>query len=160
MPENQEQENKARNVNDLMQLNIGDTTPDFSLVDKEGKTYSLSDYRGKRILLYFYPKDDTPGCTREACSFRDNIDKLQEKIVVLGVSGDSAASHQKFVKKYSLNFPLLSDPEKKVITAYGADGIVFTKRTSFLISPEGTIDKIYENVNPDAHVAEVLLDIA
>lgn len=142
-----------------MQLQVGDIAPEFSLVDQDGKTHSLKDYWGKRVLLYFYPKDDTPGCTREACSFRDNIEKLQKKIVVFGVSGDSTASHQKFVKKYSLNFPLLADPEKKTITSYGADGLVFAKRTSFLIASDGKIEKIYLKVNPDAHVVEVLQDI-
>ncbi len=142
-----------------MQLQVGDNAPAFSLIDQDGKTHSLNDYRGKHVLLYFYPKDDTPGCTREACSFRDNIKKLQEKIIVLGVSGDSVLSHQKFVQKYSLNFPLLADPEKIAITAYGADGLIFAKRTSFLISPEGTIEIIYTKVDPDTHVAQVLQDI-
>jgi len=142
-----------------MQLQVGDIAPEFSLVDQDGNMHSLKNYRGKRVLLYFYPKDDTPGCTREACSFRDNIEKLQEKVVVLGVSGDSVVSHQRFVKKFSLNFLLLADPEKKVIALYGADGIIFAKRTSFLISPDGKIEKIYPKVNPDMHAAEVLRDI-
>lgn len=143
-----------------MQLQIGDNAPEYSLVDQDGKTHSLKDYRGKRVLLYFYPKDDTPGCTREACSFRDNIDKLLGKVIVLGVSGDSVKSHANFANKYALNFPLLADPEKKIIHVYGTDGIIFTKRTSFLISPDGKIEKIYEKVNPDAHVSEVLRDIS
>ena len=142
-----------------MQLQVGDIAPEFLLADQDGKMYSLKDYRGKRVLLYFYPKDDTPGCTREACSFRDNIKKLQSKIVVFGISGDSVTSHQRFVKKFSLNFLLLADPEKKVITSYGADGLVFAKRTSFLVSPDGTIEKIYPKVNPDTHVEEILRDI-
>ena len=142
-----------------MQLQVGDIAPEFLLADQDGKTHSLKDHRGKRVLLYFYPKDDTPGCTREACSFRDNIENLQSKIVVFGVSGDSVVSHQRFVKKFSLNFLLLADPEKKVITSYGADGLVFAKRTSFLVSPDGTIEKIYPKVNPDTHVEEILRDI-
>ncbi len=142
-----------------MQLHVGDIAPEFSLVDQDDKTHSLKDYHGKRVLLYFYPKDDTPGCTREACNFRDNIERLQKKVVVFGVSGDLATSHQRFAKKYSLNFPLLADPEKKTIASYGADGIVLTKRTSFLISPDGKIEKIYPKVNPDAHVEEVLRDV-
>ncbi|MBI4065274.1 peroxiredoxin [Candidatus Gottesmanbacteria bacterium] len=142
-----------------MQLHVGDRAPEFLLVDQDGKTHSLKDYRGKRVLLYFYPKDQTPGCIREACNFRDNIDLLKKKVVVLGVSGDSVASHQAFVKKYKLNFPLLSDTKKTIIALYGTDGLVFAKRASFLISKEGKIEKIYPHVDPDTHVQEVLKDL-
>ncbi len=139
--------------------------PDFSLVDQMGKTHNLSDYKGKWLLLYFYPKDDTPGCTKEACSFRDlNSDFMKKGIAVLGVSKDNLNSHKKFATKYKLNFPILSDPTHQVIEAYGAwgtkkfmgkeyEGIL---RNSYLINPEGEIVKSYIGVDPSAHAEEVL----
>jgi peroxiredoxin Q/BCP len=115
--------------------------PDFSLPDQNAVDHKLSDYIGRWVLIYFYPKDDTPGCTIEACSIQDNLPKFQDlKIKVLGVSADSTSSHQKFAQKYGLNFTLLSDDKKEVIKKYEADGI-FTKRFSYLIDPQGQIFK-------------------
>lgn len=141
---------------------------DFKLPDQDNKLHSLSDYLDKWVVLYFYPKDDTPGCTKEACSFRDNFDKLQDLgVVVLGVSKDSSSSHQKFAQKFNLNFPLLSDPEAKVIKKYKAwgkkkfmgkeyDGIL---RTTYLINPKGEVAKIYEKVDPVNHADLILSDL-
>jgi len=141
---------------------------DFSLTDQNGKVHKLSSYRGSWVLLYFYPKDDTPGCTKEACGFRDSLNELKKhNVVVLGVSADSVSSHQKFAQKYNLNFPLLADEKKEVIKVYGAfgkkkfmgkefEGIL---RVSFLINPEGDIVKKYDKVKPEIHAGEVLEDI-
>ncbi|MDP2837828.1 MAG: thioredoxin-dependent thiol peroxidase [Candidatus Moranbacteria bacterium] len=140
----------------------------FTLPDQEGVSHTLSDYLGQWIVLYFYPKDDTPGCTVEACQFRDNFPKFQKsQAVVLGVSVDPAKKHAKFATKYELPFTLLSDEEKVVVNLYG----VWAKKkfmgreymgilhTSFLINPEGTIAKVYEDVKPATHAEEVLRDI-
>lgn len=147
---------------------IGKSAPAFSLPDQKGILHTLKEYRGKWVVLYFYPKDDTPGCTVEACQFRDNFPKFKRsKAVVLGVSADSIKKHDKFVKKYDLPFTLLADEEKEVVNLYGVwakkkfmgreyMGIL---RTSFLINPEGKIAKVYENVKPETHAAEVLMDI-
>jgi len=141
---------------------------DFSLPDQNGKVHSLSSYKGSWVLLYFYPKDDTPGCTKEACGFRDSLNDLKKhNVFVLGVSADSVSSHQKFAKKYNLNFPLLSDEKKEAIKAYGAfgkkkfmgrefEGIL---RISFLINPKGEVVKKYDKVKPEVHAKEVLQDI-
>jgi len=135
----------------------------FTLSDQEGRSHSLSDYEGKWVVLYFYPKDNTPGCTKEACGFRDFLSQFsKEDIVVLGVS-----LHQKFSDKYKLNFPILSDPEHKIIQAYGAWGMKKfmgrefegTIRKTILIDPKGNIAKIYEKVNPLIHAEQVLDDI-
>jgi len=140
----------------------------FTLSDQEGRSHSLSDYEGKWVVLYFYPKDNTPGCTKEACGFRDFLSQFsKEDIVVLGVSKDSVSSHQKFSDKYKLNFPILSDPEHKIIQAYGAWGMKKfmgrefegTIRKTILIDPKGNIAKIYEKVNPLIHAEQVLDDI-
>ncbi len=151
-----------------MTLKIGDQAPNFSLPDQTGTLRKLSDYSGKYLLLYFYPKDDTPGCTNEACNFRDSLPRINsDKVTVVGVSKDSVASHQKFVDKYSLPFTILSDTEKKTVQDYGVWqpkkfmgreylGVI---RTSFLIDPQGKIIKIYENVNPLIHSTEVLRDL-
>lgn len=141
---------------------------EFTLPDQDGKLHKLSDYRGKWVILYFYPKDDTSGCTKEACSFRDNLSLLASKnVVVLGVSADSVDSHQKFIGKYNLNFTLLSDQSAETINKYNALGkkIIFGKeitgvlRKTYLINPEGEIAKVYEKVNPDIHTKEVLKDL-
>lgn len=125
---------------------------DFTLPDQDGKMHKLSDYLGKWVVLYFYPEDDTPGCTTEACSFRDNLYKLTYLgVVILGVSPDSVESHKKFHEKYRLNFTILADPEKKVHDAYH-----ITSRTTYLIDPEGEIKKVYEKVHPEKHVEEIL----
>ena len=135
--------------------------PDFTLPDQTGKEHSLSDYTGRWVLLYFYPKDDTPGCTKEACGIRDNFAAFKRKgIVVLGVSTDSVKSHGKFV----LPFTLLADEDKKVVELYGVWGkkkfmgreYLGTLRNSYLIGPDGKIQKIYEGVKPEEHAAEVL----
>lgn len=139
--------------------------PDFTLPDQTGKEHSLSDYTGRWVLLYFYPKDDTPGCTKEACGIRDNFAAFKRKgIVVLGISTDSVKSHGKFVQKYNLPFTLLADEDKKVVELYGVWGkkkfmgreYLGTLRNSYLIGPDGKIQKIYEGVKPDEHAAEVL----
>ena len=141
---------------------------DFTLPDQDGTLHKLGDYRGKWVVLYFYPKDDTPGCTKEACSFRDNYKALQAKgVVIFGVSKDSVASHKKFADKYQLNFLLLSDEEKKVIKDYKAWGkkkllgreFEGTMRNTYLIDPKGEIKKVYENVNPLNHVQKILEDL-
>lgn len=140
--------------------------PDFNLPDESGKLHSLKDYKGKWLVLYFYPKDDTPGCTVEACSFRDGRDDIVEETgaAVIGISKDDAVSHQKFIKKYRLTFPLLSDADGKVIEAYGAWGPkMFGKvgilRRTFLIDPEGVVRKVYGRVTPDGHAKQVLDDL-
>ncbi len=140
----------------------------FTLPDQDGQEHSLKEYLGKWVVLYFYPKDDTPGCTAEACSFRDGYAALKRQgIVVLGVSADPVKKHKKFAEKYSLPFLLLADEEKKVVELYG----VWNKkrfmgreymgitRTTFLIDPEGRIAKIYEQVTPDKHADEILADV-
>jgi len=150
-------------------LKAGSKAPAFTLPDQDGKPHSLSDYAGKWVLLYFYPKDDTPGCTAEACGIRDKYDAFKKaKVTVLGVSVDSVKSHAKFVAKYGLPFTLLADAEKKVVEKYGVWGLkkfmgreyMGTKRWSFLIDPDGKIAKVYENVKPIEHAAEVLADAA
>ncbi|MDJ0702517.1 MAG: thioredoxin-dependent thiol peroxidase [Leptolyngbyaceae cyanobacterium MO_188.B28] len=152
-----------------MTLSVGDPAPDFNLQDAEGTVFRLADLQGKRVVLYFYPRDNTPGCTKEACAFRDAYDEYQEKdLVVLGVSTDDAKSHAKFIKKYELPFPLLIDEEGKVATTYGSYGLkkfmgkeyMGISRSTFIIGPDGTIEKIYRKVKPEPHAAEVLEDIA
>jgi len=151
-----------------MKLKQGDKAPEFELADQDGVMHKLADYRGKRVLLYFYPKDDTTGCTKEACAIRDSFPDFKGlDAVVLGVSADSVKSHKKFAEKYSLPFTLLADEGKEVVNLYGVWGLkkfmgreyegIF--RTSFLIDPDGTIAKIYENVKPEIHAREVLSDL-
>ena len=151
-----------------MPLQAGDKAPEFSLPDQDGKSHSLADYAGQWVLLYFYPKDDTPGCTTVACSLRDNFPAFGKlKAVVLGVSTDAVKKHKKFADKYKLPFTLLADEEKTLVNAYGVWGkkkfmgreYMGTNRMSFLISPEGKIAKIYEKVKPKEHAAEVLSDL-
>ena len=142
--------------------------PDFTLPDQHDKQHTLSEYRGKWIVLYFYPMDETPGCTTEACNFRDARDAIAEfgKAVVMGVSKDSVKSHHKFATNHDLNFTLLSDPEHKVIKAYDSwdtssllGKLIGTKRNTFIIDPEGNIVKEYRNVNPETHAAEIIDDL-
>ncbi len=152
-----------------MVIKAGIKAPDFSLSDETGTLRKLSDYAGKYLVLYFYPKDDTPGCTTEACNFRDNIHSYAKAgVVVVGVSPDSVASHEKFKQKYNLPYSLLADEGHKICEAYGVwgrkkfmgreyDGVF---RTTFLIDPQGMIKRIFENVKPDGHSAEVLAEIA
>lgn len=139
-------------------LEINTPAPAFTSLDQDNKTVSLGDFVGKYVLLYFYPKDDTPGCTKEACSIRDNFGELQKLAVVIGVSADSVVSHKKFVEKYQLPFTLLADEDKKIISAYGADG-TFGKRISYLIDPKGMIIKTYPKVNPSQHAEQILTDL-
>ena len=152
-----------------MTLHVGDKAPVFSLLDQEGKEHALKDYQGQWVLLYFYPKDDTPGCTKEACSFRDNLPKFKKmKAVVFGISVDSVKSHAKFATKFKLPFTLLADDKKEVVEQYGVWGkkkfmgreYMGTFRNSFLIDPKGKIAKIYEQVKPELHPDEVLKDLA
>ncbi|MDP1688666.1 MAG: thioredoxin-dependent thiol peroxidase [bacterium] len=151
-----------------MKLKINDKAPEFDLPDQDGKMHKLSDYKGKYILLYFYPKDDTPGCTKEACAIRDSYEGFGKmKTVVLGISADSIVRHKKFANKYKLPFTLLSDETKQVMKDYGAYGKkkfmgreyngIF--RISFLINPKGYIEKVYEKVKPPEHAGEVLTDL-
>ncbi len=149
-------------------VSVGSQAPDFTLLDQEGREHALSSYRGAWVLVYFYPKDDTPGCTTEACAIRDADPDLSSLgAVVLGISADSVKSHKKFADKYDLTFPLLSDEAHAAIDAYGVwgkkkfmgreyEGIL---RTSFLIDPQGIVQKVYENVKPEVHAAEVLEDL-
>ena len=148
-----------------MSLNIGDKAPEFVLPASTGEDISLKDQAGKKVVLYFYPKDDTPGCTKEACGFRDASDELQALgAVVLGVSADSVKSHEKFVGKYELNFPLLADTEKVVANSYGAWGekkrygrtYMGMNRITYLIDESGNIERIWPAVKADGHAAEVV----
>ena len=141
---------------------------DFSLPDQDGITHTLTQYKGKWVILYFYPKDDTPGCTKEACNFRDSTAEFQKlDVVILGVSKDSVSSHKKFADKYHLNFPLLSDESTKMIQTYGAWGekkfmgktFMGILRTTYLIKPSGEVYKIYKDVNPLVHAGEILADL-
>ena len=146
----------------------GEQAPDFELLDQRGKLHSLSAYAGGWVLLYFYPKDDTPGCTKEACMIRDYFPDFKKlKAKVLGVSVDSVKSHGKFAEKYQLPFTLLADEKKEVVRRYGVWGkkkfmgreYEGTLRTSFLIDPKGKIAKIYKDVNPAVHAEEVVKDL-
>lgn len=147
--------NKTKNM-----LEINTLAPDFKLQDQDGKEHLLALHRGHYTLVYFYPKDDTAGCTKEACVIRDMYPEFESNNVkVFGISADSVESHKAFAAKYELPFTLLSDPDKKVITAYGADGMVFNKRISYLIGPDGMVAKVYPKVDPTSHGAEILKDI-
>ena len=143
----------------------GTIAPKFAAKDANGETVRLKDLRGQRVVLYFYPKDDTPGCTKEACSFRDAFADFKKRdIKVLGVSTDGEASHKKFVAKYQLPFTLLSDPEHSIADAYGVYGekkfmgrtYMGVKRMTFLIDEKGKVKKVFEKVKPDEHAQEVL----
>jgi peroxiredoxin Q/BCP len=137
--------------------NPGETAPDFKLSANDGNDYQLADFQGSWVLLYFYPKNDTPGCTKQACSLRDSWGPLQDAgIKVLGINTDSIESHKKFVKKHNLPFPLLSDTKKEVVKAYGVKGTFFTKRKSFLIAPDGKIAAVFDKVDVSRHGEEVL----
>jgi len=147
------------------QLKEGDKAPDFAVPDAEGNTIRLKDLRGKKVALYFYPKDDTPGCTKEACSFRDSFSKFKrDGIEVLGVSLDSEKSHQKFANKYGLPFRLLADTDRKLSESYGTYGekkfmgrtYMGNNRMTFLIDEKGKIKKIFSKVKPEDHAEEVL----
>src|SRR6516162_9229098 len=148
-----------------LKLEPGDKAPDFTAMTHDGKTVSLADLHGKHVVLYFYPRDDTPGCTKEACGFRDAFSEFTKKgAVVLGVSTDPAKAHVKFVAKYKLPFALLVDEEKQIVNAYGVWGekrfmgrkYQGTHRVTFLIGPDGKIKQIWRGVKPDEHAEEVL----
>ena len=147
---------------------VGAEAPKFTLFDQDGKQHALENYRGRYVLLYFYPKDDTPGCTKEACALRDaDPDFSTLDAIVLGVSADSVKSHKKFAEKYALTFPLLADENREVVNAYGVWGLKKfmgreyegIMRTSFLIDPKGKVAKVYEKVKPEQHAQEVLTDL-
>ncbi len=149
----------------MTHLKEGDKAPEFSGIDQDEKSISLKDFRGKKVVLYFYPKDDTPGCTKQACNLRDNYSELQDKgIVVIGVSADTATKHGKFIAKYELPFPLIADTEKEIIQAYGVwglkkfmgreyDGI---HRQTFVIDEEGVLIKVFKKVKVSNHTEEIL----
>ncbi|OUL36997.1 peroxiredoxin [Nostoc sp. T09] len=140
-----------------MPLAVGTDAPKFIAKDTNGNTVSLSDFAGKTVVLYFYPKDDTPGCTKQACSFRDAQSDYQGKdVVVLGVSADDEASHQAFTAKYHLNFPLLADTDKSLIKAYDVDGGGYAKRVTYVIDPNGKIIHVDSTVNTATHASDVL----
>ncbi len=148
-----------------MALQPGAKAPDFSLQDQSGTTHNLSDYKGKKVVLYFYPKDDTPGCTAQACNLRDNLASLSGKgITVLGASTDDTASHSKFEKKYDLNFPLLADTDKTLVADYDVWGekkfmgktYMGTARVTYLIGEDGSIDHVIEKVDTKDHARQIL----
>jgi len=148
-----------------MPIQAGSPAPEFSLFDEDEQTHHLKDYRGQTVVLYFYPKDDTPGCTTEACNFRDDYSAYQEAgVVILGVSPDTPKKHTKFKAKYELPFTLLADTDHQVCELYGVWGpkkfmgreYEGVYRTTFLIDPEGVIQKVFENVKPANHSAEIL----
>jgi len=147
---------------------VGTVAPEFTLPDQDGKEHTLAEYQGSWVLLYFYPKDDTPGCTIEACTIRDQFKDFKTiGAIVLGVSTDTVASHKKFATAYELPFTLLADEHKEVVGTYGVFGekkfmgrtYMGTMRTSFLIDPKGRIAKIYEKVKPEKHASEVIADL-
>ncbi|MBC1224060.1 peroxiredoxin [Nostoc sp. UCD121] len=140
-----------------MPLAVGTDAPAFTAKDTNGNTVSLSNLRGKTVVLYFYPKDDTPGCTKQACSFRDAQAQYQGKdIVILGVSADDEVSHQAFTQKYNLNFPLLADSDKSLIKAFDVDGGGYAKRVTYVIDPNGKITHVDTSVNTTTHASDVL----
>jgi peroxiredoxin Q/BCP len=143
-----------------MSLAVGTKAPTFTTQDTSGKTVSLENYAGKTVVLYFYPKDDTPGCTKEACSFRDNYSAYQDKdVTVFGVSMDDVASHQKFTEKFNLPFPLLADTNGAIAKAYGVDGGGYAKRVTFVIDGTGKVAKVYDTVKTDTHAGDILADL-
>ena len=146
------------------EINIGDLAPDFEAQDESGKKHALKDYKGKTLILYFYPKDNTSGCTQEACDFRDSFSRFSKKgAAVLGVSPDSAKSHQGFKSKYDLPFPLLADEDKKICEAYGVwkeksmygRKYMGLERSTFLIGPDGRIQEVFRKVKVSGHVEEL-----
>ena len=155
-------------MTDSNRLNEGDKAPDFSLTSDSGETVSLGDFAGRRVVVYFYPRANTPGCTKEACDFRDSLEQLNgQDIDVVGISPDKPEKLAKFRKDHELNFPLLSDPDKEVMTAYGAfgekknygkvtQGVI---RSTFLVEPDGTIGLTKYNVKATGHVARILRDM-
>ena len=153
----------------MPQLEAGAAAPSFSLPDQDGKTVSLDDFKGSKVIVYFYPKDDTPGCTKEACQFNDNMHAFQRAgVPVVGISADDAASHRAFREKYGLRFPLLSDLDHSVMEAYGAWGekTMYGKtsmgvlRSTFLVDEQGSLERAWYNVKADGHAAKVLAEVS
>jgi thioredoxin-dependent peroxiredoxin len=144
-----------------MALAVGTPAPGFTTKDTQGNTVTLADFSGKTVILYFYPKDDTPGCTKEACSFRDNYSAYQGKdIVVLGVSVDDESSHQQFTQKFNLPFPLLADTSRLMTQSYDVDGGTgYAKRVTYVIDPKGTIAHVYTTINTETHATDILADL-
>ena len=145
-----------------MALSVGDTAPAFTVKDTNGNTVSLSDYAGKTVVLYFYPKDDTPGCTKQACSFRDSYADYEGKnIVVLGVSKDDEGAHQQFTQKYNLPFPLLADVDGSIIKAYDVEGSSgYAQRVTYVIDETGKIVHVDSSVKTDSHANDILAAVA
>lgn len=146
-------------------ITVGQAAPEFELPDQQGQLHSLEDYKNQWVVLYFYPKDETPGCTTEACEFRDNIFAFRKLgAQILGVSLDDVESHRAFAENHNLPFPLLADTDGEISSTYGVKtrmfGMTVAKRQTFIIAPDGTIVKHYEKVKPDSHSAEVLADLA
>ena len=140
-----------------MALSVGTKAPEFTVKDTNGKTVSLSDFTGKTVVMYFYPKDDTPGCTKEAQSFRENYTEYQNKdMVVLGVSMDNEASHKAFTEKYGLPFQLLADVDGTITKAYNVEGNKYSKRVTYIIDAEGKISHVDEKVKTDSHAKDIL----
>lgn len=149
-------------------LSVGTKAPTFTLKDQNGRAHKLSDYRGKWLVIYFYPKDNTPGCTKEACSFRDSIDVIRNTgAEVIGISKDTITSHAKFADRYNLPFPILADPQTSTIKKYESWGkkklfgneFFSTIRTSYIINPKGLIAKVYPKVSPNTHTQEIIKDL-
>lgn len=141
-------------------VTVGSLSPAWTSVDQERATHASSDYRGKWLLLYFYPKDDTPGCTIEACGFRDAWKELSSAVKILGVSRDDPESHRHFIQKYALPFPLLADEDDSLRKLFMADGTKYPKRTSFLIDPAGVIQKIYHSFDCHDHASDIARDLS
>jgi peroxiredoxin Q/BCP len=146
-------------------MEVNDKSPDFSTTDENGKEVALKDFRGKTVILYFYPKADTPGCTKQACGFRDSYKDVKKTgVVLLGISADTSTAQKKFQHKFSLPFPLLADPDKKIASLFGVvkEKNMYGKkvkgiaRTTFVIGPDGKIQHIFNNVKPEGHATEVL----
>ncbi|MEM8501557.1 MAG: peroxiredoxin [Cyanobacteria bacterium P01_D01_bin.1] len=144
-----------------MALSEGTKAPNFSSTDDAGNSVSLSDFSGKTVVIYFYPKDDTPGCTKQACSFRDSYSEYEGKdIAVLGVSMDDETSHKAFKEKFSLPFPLIVDTDGAIAKAFDVEGGGYAKRVTFVIDGEGTITKVYDSINTETHAGDVLAGLA
>jgi thioredoxin-dependent peroxiredoxin len=143
-----------------MALAVGTPAPAFTAKDTNGNTITLAALAGKTVIVYFYPKDDTPGCTKEACSFRDNYSAYQGKdMVVLGVSGDDQSSHQRFTEKFNLPFPLLVDTDHTLMKAFDVDGGGYAKRVTYVIDGAGQIIRVYDSIKTDTHATDILTDL-
>lgn len=164
----QKEENKQNNKSDMANLKVGEPAPDFTAKNQDGKEIKLSSFKGKKVILYFYPKDDTPGCTAEACNLRDNYDDLTKRgFEVIGISPDDEKSHGKFIAKYNLQFNLIADTSKVILKQYGAWGLkkMYGKeyegvlRTTYVIDEQGKIEKIIEKVDTGNHAEQMLKEL-